>query len=108
MSILQRTTATASTYRRTGNERTESLHLSGLAVVPPFPGDWRNLGMLQQEGVIQTIYNVFETFVAGSVDVLVGDFIEINGERYTVRSVADWGMRPIQPVTHLTIEKVRK
>lgn len=108
MSIVLKATKTATTYRRSGNDRTEAVNLSGLSVSPMYPADVQRLGQMQMLGVINSVVNIFDCFVIGSHDILQGDSIEVDGARYAVRGVADWADRAVQPVMQLTVELVRK
>jgi len=108
MTVLLRATKTASTYRRSGSSRTEAVNLTGLSITPLYPADVGQLGQMQMIGIINSVVNIFTCFVVGSHDILQGDELEVSGDRYVVRGVADWNARALQPLMQLTLEKVRK
>jgi hypothetical protein len=107
MTIALKATASADIYRRAGATRTESLHLSSVPVTPPVSADVQRLGQMQAVGMIQSVVNVFECFVAGEYDIVQGDVVAIGSERYIVRGVSTW-LRPLDTAMQLMIESVRK
>lgn len=107
MSIVLRATKTASTYRRSGADRTETLNLSDLSCTPMYAADTMMLNQMLQLGQINTIYNTYQTFVVGVHDIKQGDSLEVDGERYIVLGASEWAITNVQPVMRLIVEHVR-
>jgi len=76
---------------------------SGLACTPPSSADVNRMGVLQQNGLIQSVSLVFETMVIGLPDVQVNDVAVVDGVSHLVVAVAHW---PTMPATHVTMERV--
>lgn len=76
---------------------------TGLGCTPLSSADVRSLGALQQNGLIQSVSQVFETVLVSLADVQVNDIAVIDDVTYLVVAVAVW---PTMSAQHLTLERV--
>lgn len=76
---------------------------TGLGCTPPSSADVRSLGALQQNGLIQSISQVFETVIVSLADVQVNDIAVIDDVTHLVVAVAAW---PTMGALHVTLERV--
>lgn len=77
--------------------------LSGLACTQPTAADVGRLGAYLQEGAIQSVNLVMETFVDGANDIRPNDWAVIAGVNYLIIAVAAW---PTIQATHCTLERI--
>lgn len=110
MSLARRCTQAASTKRAlivAGKRQAPATHLTGLLCAPLYPADASRLGQLVELGVIESIVNVYETFVLGNQDIVPGDLLTTGGIDYVIRGAAAWS-RPgtAGHFMHLTVERI--
>lgn len=77
--------------------------LSGLDCTPVSAADVSNLGALRQEGLIQSVSQVFETVVITTAEIRVSDLATVDDVAYIVVAAAAW---PTMGATHVTLERV--
>lgn len=77
--------------------------LSGLMCTPLSAADVNRLGALIQNGLIQSVSQIFETVIIGVHDVQVNDLAVVGDATYLVVAVAAW---PTIAATHVTLERV--
>lgn len=115
MSLQSRMTGVATILRgkvTAGKRQAPTTHLAGLKCTQLFPagtgqGDPGRLGVLVEQGLLQSLANVYEVFVQGSHDIKPGDVLSVNAGQYTVAAAAPW-QRPnsAEYFMHLTVEKI--
>lgn len=77
--------------------------IQGLACTPPSAADVARLGALQQNGLIQSVSQVFDAVIIGTHDLRVNDIAVIDGVTHLVVAVAPW---PTIGATHVTLERI--
>lgn len=77
--------------------------LAGVACTPFSAADTGRLGALQQNGLIQSISEVYETVIIGLYDIRVNDVATHEGVDYLVVATASW---PTVAAMHVTMERV--
>jgi len=77
--------------------------LSALKTTPPGMADVCNLGAMQQNGLIQSVSQVYETTLIGLHDIRPNDLAVIDNITYLVVAVAPW---PTIGAMFLTMERV--
>lgn len=77
--------------------------LADLACTPFSAADTGRLGALQQNGLIQSISEVYETVIIGLYDIRVNDVAMHEGVDYLVVATASW---PTVAAMHVTMERV--
>lgn len=90
-----------------GKRQNPATHLVGLKCTNLFPADSARAGALVEQGILQALTNVYETFLQGNHDIRPGDVLVVDGAQYTVAAVAPW-QKPnsAEYFMHLTVEKI--
>lgn len=110
MSLKRRCNQDASTKRATiagGKRQNPTTHLTGLKCTNLYPADAGRAGALVEQGLIQSLVNVYETILLGNVDILPGDLLVVGSDEYVIRAAAAWQF-PKGGGYHmqLTVEKI--
>lgn len=110
MTLKARCIQTASTKRATvtaGKRQNPTPYLSGLKCTLLYAADGGRSGALVQQGIIESLVNVYESFVLGAYDILPGDLLIIGSAEYVIRAAATW-QKPSggEYYMHLTVEKI--
>lgn len=110
MSLQTRMTVEATILRAkvtAGKRQPPVTHLVGLKCTRLFPADVGRMGALVEQGLLQSLSNVYETFLQGGYDIKAGDVLSVNGGQYTVAAVAPWSKpNSDEYFMHLTVEKI--
>lgn len=90
-----------------GKRQIPTTHMVGLKCTNLFAADGGRVGALVEQGLLQSLANVYETFVQGNHDIKAGDVLMVAGIQYTVRDPAIW-QKPNsgEYFMHLTVEKI--
>ena len=89
LSFTRMATSTAATKRATmsgGIRAAPVANLSGIACTPLDPVD----AEVRQRIGLEGPHTVFESFVEGSQDILVGDFFTVESIDYIIKAVESW------------------
>lgn len=103
-------TVSASTKRSPalsgGKRGAATSNLTGLSCTPLDPVDPE----LRQRLQLETPYELLQTYLVGSLDIIEGDLLVVGSAEYPIRSVATWpaSTRGGDAITALVLEDLKK